>query len=94
MTAPTVTEILDNLADYADYEEVNSVARARTYMTACRRFLALPSSSAEQGSSAGYTPQLIQQELDFARRWVAQNDTSSRSQGGSRFLSAKDGFRR
>lgn len=94
MPAPTITEILDDLADYADYEEVNSVARARTYMTACRRFLALPSSSAEQGSSAGYTPQLIQQELEFARRWVAQNDTSSRSRGGSRFLSAKDGFRR
>lgn len=94
MAAPTVTEILDDLGDYADYEEVNSVARARTYMTACRRFLALPSSQSDQGSALGYSSQFIQQELEFARRWIAQNDTSSRSQGSSRFLSAREGFRR
>ena len=94
MVAPTVDQVLESLGEYADYETANSVERARLYRDACRRFLALPSSSAEQGSSAGYAPQYIQQELEFARRWIAQNDTSSQSGGGSRFLSTREGFRR
>lgn len=94
MAAPTVNELLESLGDYADYEELASVARARSYLTACRRFLALPSSQSDQGSAMGYTPQVIAQELEFVRRWIAQNDTSSRSGGSSRFLVAKDGFRR
>lgn len=95
MTAPTVEEILDAIAEFADYEEENSVSRARSYITACRRFLALPSTSSDQGSSMGYTPQAIQAELDYARRWAAANDTSSSRTGANvRFLSAQDGFRR
>ncbi len=94
MAAPTVAETLEALGEYSNYETVRSVERAELYRDACRQFLALPSSSAEQGSSAGYAPQYIQQELEFARRWIAQNDTSSQSGGGSRFLSAREGFRR
>lgn len=94
MAAPTVSELLEAIGDYADYEELASVSRARIYLTACRRFLALPSSQSDQGSAMGYTPQVIQQELEFVRRWIAQNDTSSRGGGSVRFLSAGEGFRR
>ena len=92
--AATVDEILDALLDYADYEEVGSVARARTYLTACRRFLSLPASQSDQGSSLGYTPQYVQGELDFARRYIAANDTATNSSSSVRFLSASQGFRR
>lgn len=95
MATQTVEEILDAINEYADYEEVASVSRAKSYVTACRRFLQLPSSQSYQGSSMGYTPQLIQAEMDVARRWIAANDTSSSNAGaGVRFLSARDGFRR
>jgi len=92
--AATVTQILDDLSDYSDFEEVGSVARAKTFITACRRFLALPASQSDQGSSLGYTPQLIANELEFARRYVAANDTSSSAASSVRFLSASEGFRR
>ena len=91
--AATVDEILDALNDYADFEEVGSVARAKTYITACRRFLALPSTESDKGSSQGYTPQLVQSEMDLARRFIAANQPAS-SGNSVRFLSAGEGFRR
>lgn len=95
MAAATVTEILDALNDYADYEEVGSVARARLYVTAARRFLQLPTSSAEQGSSLGYTPEMIQNEIALARSYIAANATPTVSgQSSVRFLSTGEGFRR
>ena len=92
--AATVDEILNALLDYADYEEVGSVSRARTYLTACRRFLSLPANQSDQGSSLGYTPQYVQSELDFARRYIAANDTGSTGSSSVRFLSVSEGFRR
>jgi len=95
MAAATLTEILDALNDYADYEEVGSVARARMYVTAARRFLQLPTSSAEQGSSLGYTPEMIQTEIALARTYIASSVTPTTSgQSSVRFLSASEGFRR
>lgn len=95
MAAATITEILDALNDYADYEEVGSVARARMYVTAARRFLQLPTSSAEQGSSLGYTPEMIQNEIALARAFIAANATpTSAATSSVRFLSAGEGFLR
>lgn len=94
MAAATLEEILDALNDYSDYDEVGSVARARSFVTAARRFLQLPSSSAEQGSSLGYSPQLIQQEIATARAYIAANATDSSSASSVRFLSIGQGFMR
>lgn len=94
MAAATLTEILDALNDYSDYEEVGSVARARSYVTAARRFLQLPSTSSEQGSSLGYSPEHIQNEIAVARAYIAANATSTADNSAVRFLSASEGFRR
>lgn len=94
MAAATLIDILDALNDYSDYEEVGSVSRARSFITAARRWLQLPSSSSEQGSAMGYTPAVIQQEISTARAYVAANDTSSSGSGSVRFLTAREGFRR
>ena len=66
--AATIDEILDALSDNADFEEVGSVARARSFITAARRFLSLPSSQSDQGSSLGYTPQVVQQEMAIMKK--------------------------
>ena len=94
MAAATLTEILDALNDYADYEEVGSVARARMYVTAARRFLQLPTSSAEQGSSLGYSPEMIQNEIAVARAYIDANAATPNGSGAVRFLTAAEGFRR
>lgn len=94
MAAATLTQILDDLNDYSDYEEVGSVSRARSYVTAARRFLQLPSSSSEQGSSSGYTPQLIQEEIRLARAYIRANDTNVNSGNSQvRVLGIAEGFR-
>ena len=92
--AATLTEILDALNDYSDFEEVGSVARARSFITAARRFLALPSNESDQGSSMGYSPQLVQQELAYARQYVRANQEATAGTSQVRFLSAAEGFRR
>jgi hypothetical protein len=95
MAAATLEEILDALNDYSDYDEVGSVARARSFVTAARRFLQLPSSSAEQGSSLGYSPQLVQKEIAAAIDYIAVNDEAPNGGTGSvRFLSISRGFMR
>ena len=92
--AATIDEILDALSDNADFEEVGSVARARSFITAARRFLSLPSSQSDQGSSLVYTPQVVQQEMAIARQYVAANQTPTAATSQVRFLSASEGFRR
>ena len=92
--AATIDEILDALSDNADFEEVGSVARARSFITAARRFLSLPSSQSDQGSSLGYTPQVVQQEMAIARQYVAANQTPTAATSQVHFLSAAEGFRR
>lgn len=94
MAAATLESILDSLNDYSDYEEVGSVERAHSYVTAARRFLQLPSSSSEQGSSMGYTPAAIQDEIANARAYIAANAAATPGSSAVRFLSASEGFRR
>lgn len=95
MAAATVDQILDALNDYSDFEELGSAARARSFITAARRFLALPSTSADQGSSMGYTPDMVRREMEVARAFVQANPSpSSADNSRVRFLVASEGFRR
>lgn len=93
MPAATLSEILDAINDYSDYEELGSVSRAKSFITACRRFLALPNSQADQGSSMGYDHPTVAGLLQDARDFVAANDTSSSSTSRVRFFSFSNGFR-
>ena len=94
MPAATLDQILDALNDFSDYEEVGSVSRARSYVTAARRFLQLPSTSSDRGSALGYTPELIQAEIAVARAFIDANTSTSSGSSAVRFLSASEGFRR
>jgi len=94
MAAATLSEILEALNDYADYDRVGSVDRAWEYVIAARRFLQLPTSSSEQGSSLGYTPEAMQEQIAKAEAWIAAYRSNSSGTGSVRFLSASEGFRR
>lgn len=92
--AATIDEILSDLSDYSDFEETGSVTRARSFITAAIRFLQQPSASADQGSSLGYTPAAIQEQLRIARAFVRANQASSSANSSVRFLTTRQGFRR
>ncbi len=92
--AATLEQILDALNAYSDFEEQESVSRAKSYITAARRFLALPSTQTDQGSSLGYSPDMVRKELEFARAYVRSNRTvASAAQSSVRFLSVSGDFR-
>lgn len=96
MAAATLEEILDALNDYSDYEEVDSLSRARSFVTAARRFLALPASSSEQSSSTSYSLADVAAQLRYAQSWIARKVAATASTSASssvRFLSTSEGFR-
>ena len=95
--AVDIEEITDDLSDYADYEEVGSVARARKYITAAKRFLQHPISESDQASSHSFDPASIREELVHARAYVRANARrGSNVSGGAgvKYLGVSDGFRR
>lgn len=94
MAVQTVDEILDALNDYSDYEQVGSVDRAQSYITAARRFLSLPSSQSFTNSSMSMSPQFIETQIDTARAFIQANQPDSSGTAKVRFLSASEGFRR
>ena len=94
MAAATLSEILDALNDYSDYEEVASVSRAKSFVTAAKRFLQLPSSQADQGSSLQYTHASVEKMLQHARAYIAANETPTNAKSAPvRFFSVGSDFR-
>lgn len=95
MAAPTISEIFDTLIDYADFEEVGSVERARTFASAAKRYLlAVPQSQGDQGSSMSMSVQQIENILSRALKYIANSvATTSASSGSVSFLGVGAGFR-
>lgn len=86
-----IADIETDLLEYADFEEVGSVARAKLFITAAKRWLILrPESSSNEGSSISIGKTTIESMLKRAQDFVAAN--SSGGSGGVRFLST-EGFR-
>ncbi len=92
MAAVDLDTILDNLNDFSDYEEVASVSRAKSFITACRRFLALPSSQSDKGSSMGYDQSNVLEMMRQAQVYVT-TETAASDSGGIRHLGIGSGFR-
>lgn len=90
-----ITDIEADLLDYADFEEVSSVARARLFITAAKRWLILRADSASnQSSSLTIGKSFVDTMMKRATEFVAANaagpgGTSSRV----RFLGAGVHFR-
>lgn len=95
MAEGTLQDLRDALWDNGDFEEVGSVAKAKAYITAATRWLALePASQSDQGSSLSFAPAQVERLMQRARAFVAANSNSSSINTGVRFLSASSGFRR
>lgn len=89
----TLEEIRDNLDLYADFEEVGSVDRAKSYVTWANRWLQrVAESGGNGGTNVSMGKSLVLDLLRRARAYVAANDRSSAA-SGVRFL-GMDGFRR
>lgn len=87
----TIFEVEESLLENADFEEVGSVAKAKAFVTAARRWLVLkPQSASNQSSSMSMNAQQVADMMNAAQAFVDAND-SSRS--NVRFLSVLQGFR-
>ena len=83
------------LLDNADFEEVQSVAKARAFVTAAIRYQALaPDSESDQSSSMSIGKQWVEDEKKRARAYIAANSTgASGTAANVNFLSVNHGFR-
>jgi hypothetical protein len=83
------------LIENSDYEEVASVARAKAYVTAAKKWLALVAgSSSNESSSLSLNVSQVHEELKHARAYIAANDRNQSGRGGSvRFLGVGSQFR-
>jgi hypothetical protein len=90
-----IADIESDLLDYADFEEVGSVARARLFITAAKRWLILRADSASnQGSSLTIGKSFVESMLKRAQDYVAGNAaTSGGASGRVRFLGAGLNYR-
>jgi hypothetical protein len=95
MGGMVIADIEADLLDYADFEEVGSVARARSFITAANRWLILRAESASnQSSSLSIGKSFVDTMAKRARDYVAANAaTGSGGQGGVRFLGVGSSFR-
>jgi hypothetical protein len=89
-----IADIESDLLEYADFEEVASVARAKSFITAANRWLILrPESASNQSSSLSINKSTVQDLMRRAQDFVAANDSSGGAVNGVRFLGAGGNFR-
>jgi len=91
MPAYTPNDIIDNFNDYADYEEIGSVARAKSFITWAMRMLALPEETRRNQNALVYDKAVIESQLNAARNFVLANEQSS---GSSVAFFSVENFRR
>jgi hypothetical protein len=90
-----IADIEADLIEYADFEEVASVARARLFITAAKRWLILRAESASnQGSSLSLGKSFVESMLKQAREYVVANQsTPNGASANVRFLGVGSNFR-
>tara|TARA_R110000868_G_scaffold290945_1_gene551154 strand:+ start:8436 stop:8792 length:357 start_codon:yes stop_codon:yes gene_type:complete len=94
MTTYDLSDVENDLIEYADFEETDSVSRAKLFITAAKRWTIIAAASASnQGSSLSRSKAEVMQMLARAQSFVAAKDTASASASRVRFLSVNEGFR-
>lgn len=95
MATYTIATVESDLLEYADFEEVASVARARLFVTAAKRWMILRAdSAASQSQSMTIGKAYVENMLIRAQDYVTANaDTDSGAIGGVRFLGVGGSFR-
>lgn len=87
----TLAEIEPDLLDYADFEQVGSVSRAQSFITAANRWLILKADSASnQSSSMTIGKSFVSDMMKRAQAFVAANASSA---GNVSFLQPGGFFR-
>jgi hypothetical protein len=85
-----IADIETDLLEYADFEEVASVSRAKLFVTAAKRWLILRAESASnQSSSLSIGKSFVESMLKRAQAYVAANAST----GDVRFLQPGSFFR-
>ena len=83
----TLADIETDLLEYADFEEVGSVSRARSFVTAAKRWLILRADSASsQSQSMSIGKAFVENMMKRANAFIAANATSTSGLGATRFL--------
>lgn len=78
----TLSDVVNDLVDNADFEEVGSVAKARAFITAATKYLILkPTSQSNQSSSLSWDNNQIQTLQARARDFVAARSNRVRFLG-------------
>jgi hypothetical protein len=87
----SITDVQNAILDNADFEEVGSVAKAKLFATAARRWLILrPQSASHQGNSLTLNAQYVNEMLARAQAYITANSNNS----GTTFLGVDyTGFR-
>lgn len=90
----TLAEIETDLLDYANFEEVLNVARAKSFVTAANRWLILRSESASSNSqSMSISKQYVNEMKARAQAFIAANGSAANGQGSMRVLVPSETFR-
>lgn len=84
-----IADIEADLVDYADFEEVGSVTRAKQFITAAKRWLILRADSASHQASSmtigkSYVQDMLKRAMDFV---------NANSRGAVRFLGPGSDYR-
>ena len=81
-----IADIETDLLEYADFEEVSDVSRARLFSTAAKRWLILRADSASnQSSSLSIGKQYVENLLTRAEAYITANAVADTT-GRTRFL--------
>lgn len=89
----TIATVEADLIEYADFEEVGSVSRAKLFVTAAKRWLILrPESASNQASSLSMGKAAVESMLAHAQEYVRANDPSPTA-SRARFLVPGGSFR-
>ena len=95
MATHTLETVEAQLLDYSDFEEVGSVSRAQSLVTAANRWLILaPQSSSNQSSSLTFDTDAVKELRRRAQQYASANATTTSGASSSvNFLSVNHGFR-
>ena len=89
-----VDQIKTDLVTYADFEEQGSVSRAKSFVTAAKRWLVLtPQMAGSDGRTLTMSHSEVSKLLTRAQNYVDANDTASSGTSKVRHFSFENDFR-
>jgi hypothetical protein len=84
-SSSTLAQVQAAYDDNASYDQDNDPGKAKAFLTACRILLSrLPHSTSMGMDHTQLNTDLIAQQMQDARNWLAVNDTASSSPSGPR----------